>query len=161
MKTLRQLVRLMADNDLTELDIEGEGDKVRLRRHGSGPDVQYVPTPPQAPAPSGAPTTRHADGGGHDGGAGDGAGGGGGGDRGTIQISSPMVGSYYSASSPDAKPFVTVGDRVEPDTVVCIIEAMKVFNEIKAEVSGTIDRVLVDNGQAVEFEQPLFEVKPD
>ncbi|MFW6032924.1 MAG: acetyl-CoA carboxylase biotin carboxyl carrier protein, partial [Phycisphaeraceae bacterium] len=73
-------------------------------------------------------------------------------------IDSPMVGTFYSSPTPDAKAFVAVGDTVEPDTVVCIIEAMKVFNEIKAETSGTITKVLVENGQAVEFGQPLFEI---
>ncbi|MEX2387040.1 MAG: acetyl-CoA carboxylase biotin carboxyl carrier protein, partial [Phycisphaeraceae bacterium] len=78
-----------------------------------------------------------------------------------VAIKSPMVGTYYSSASPDAKPYLQVGDKVEPDTVVCLIEAMKVFNEIKAETSGTVTRILVENGQAVEFDQPLFEIKPD
>ena len=69
-------------------------------------------------------------------------------------------GTFYFAASPDAKPFVAIGGRVNPDSVVCIIEAMKVFNEIKAETSGVIAKVLVSNGQAVEFGQPLFMVKP-
>ena len=72
-----------------------------------------------------------------------------------------MVGTFYTSSSPDAKPFVAVGDHVDEDTVVCIVEAMKVFNEIKAEVNGTIEKVLVGSGQAVEFEQPLFQIRPD
>ena len=72
-----------------------------------------------------------------------------------------MVGTFYPASSPDARPYVQVGDKVEPDTVVCLIEAMKVFNEIKAETRGTVVRILIENGQAVEFDQPMFEIKPD
>jgi acetyl-CoA carboxylase biotin carboxyl carrier protein len=71
-----------------------------------------------------------------------------------------MVGTFYSASDPEAPPFVSVGTEVEPDTAVCIIEAMKVFNEIKSEVSGTIERILVQNQQAVEFGQPLMLVRP-
>ena len=71
-----------------------------------------------------------------------------------------MVGSFYTASSPDAEAFVKVGDRVSPDTVVCIVEAMKVFNEIKAEISGTVSEILVSSGDAVEFGQALFKVKP-
>jgi acetyl-CoA carboxylase biotin carboxyl carrier protein len=73
-----------------------------------------------------------------------------------ILIRSPMVGTFYSSAEPDAPPFVTIGKTVSPDSVVCLIEAMKVFNEIKAEVSGRVSRVLVKNGQAVEFDQPLF-----
>ena len=77
------------------------------------------------------------------------------------KITSPMVGTFYAAPSPDAPPYVKVGDKVKPDTVVCIIEAMKLFNEIEAEVSGEIVEVLVQNGQLVEYGQPLFLVKPE
>jgi acetyl-CoA carboxylase biotin carboxyl carrier protein len=75
-------------------------------------------------------------------------------------IRSPMVGTFYTAPDPESPPFIAVGDLVDPDTVVCLVEAMKVFNEIKAEVSGRITRVLVNNAQAVEYDQPLFEVLP-
>jgi acetyl-CoA carboxylase biotin carboxyl carrier protein len=78
----------------------------------------------------------------------------------TIVIESPMVGTYYSSSAPDAPLFVSVGSTVRPDTIVCIIEAMKVFTDIPAGVSGTIAEILVKNGQAVEFGQPLFRVTP-
>ena len=81
-------------------------------------------------------------------------------DAGLIAIKSPMVGTFYAAATPDAKPFVSVGSRVDEETDVCIIEAMKVFNNIKAETRGTIAKVLVTNGQTVEFGQPLFLVKP-
>jgi acetyl-CoA carboxylase biotin carboxyl carrier protein len=77
-----------------------------------------------------------------------------------IEIASPMVGTFYSASDPESPPFVDVGTRVHGGMVVCILEAMKVFNEIKAEVSGTIERILVKNAEAVEFGQPLFLVRP-
>jgi len=77
------------------------------------------------------------------------------------KIESPMVGTFYTASDPDSSPFVKVGDRVAVDTVVCLIEAMKIFNEIRAECSGTIERVLVNSAEAVEFGQPLFAVKLD
>jgi len=77
-----------------------------------------------------------------------------------LKIVSPMVGTFYLASEPEAPPFVKVGSEVHPEAVVCILEAMKVFNEIKAEVSGTIEKVLVENGHAVEFGQPLFLVRP-
>jgi len=79
---------------------------------------------------------------------------------GLVAIESPMVGTFYSSPNPDAPAFVSVGSSVSPDTVVCLIEAMKVFNEIKAEVAGTVERVLVNNGDAVEFGQKLFLVRP-
>ncbi len=75
-------------------------------------------------------------------------------------ITSPIVGTFYLAPSPDAQPFVKPGDKVGPETVVCIVEAMKVMNEVKAEVSGVIRRILVENGTPVEFGQPLFEIEP-
>ncbi len=159
LKTLKQLVKLMADQDLTELDLSDEkGEKVHLRRRSDTPEVQYVTAPaaahvpppaaaPPAPAHSAAtPPTAETPAAAPSHGA---------------TIDSPMVGSFYSASSPDADAFVTVGSKVKPDTVVCIIEAMKVFNEIKADASGTIKKVLVENGQAVEFGQPLFEIEPE
>ncbi len=80
--------------------------------------------------------------------------------EGLVEIASPMVGTFYAAASPEKPPFATVGTKVGPDTVVCLIEAMKVFNEIKAECSGTIERVLVKNGEPVEFGQAIYLVKP-
>jgi acetyl-CoA carboxylase biotin carboxyl carrier protein len=76
-------------------------------------------------------------------------------------IKSPIIGTFYSAPSPDSPPYVKAGDHVTPDTVVCIVEAMKVMNEIKAETSGTIEKVLITNGQVVEFGQVIFKVRPD
>jgi acetyl-CoA carboxylase biotin carboxyl carrier protein len=78
---------------------------------------------------------------------------------GTITINSPTVGTYYSSPTPDDPPFVSVGSRVQPETIVCIVEAMKVFNQIPAELSGTIVAVLAKNGESVEFGQPLFRVR--
>jgi acetyl-CoA carboxylase biotin carboxyl carrier protein len=159
-KTLRELVKLMVANDLTELDLgDAKGEKVTLKRGGSGhaaggvgaPHVHYVPSPAHAPAMAPAVTSTPAAPPGASGSAED---------AGLVPIASPMVGTFYAAASPDAKAFASVGDRVTADSVVCIIEAMKVFNEIKAETSGTIAKVLVANGQAVEFGQPLFMVKP-
>ena len=160
LKKLKQLVKLMVDNDLVELDIEGENDKVKLKRK-IGNDIQFVnaqqamspmptasPLVPAAPAPAVNPpavTTPEP--------AAQ--------DENLLEITSPMVGSFYTASSPDAKDFITIGDSVTESSVVCIVEAMKVFNEIKAEVKGTVVKRLVENGQAVEFGQPLFLVKPD
>lgn len=153
MKKLRELVKLMKENDVCELDIRDENEHIVLKRPGQ-PEIQMQPmmaapapvavpaaAPAAAPAPAEAAPPSAAD-------------------QGLIEIKSPMVGTFYSASSPDSPPFVKPGDSIGPDNVVCIIEAMKVFNEIKAEVKGTIDKVLVENGEAVEFDQPIFLVKP-
>ena len=150
LKTLKELVKLMSANDLTELDLQDQaGERVTLKRGSSGGPVQYVQAPQahvvpqpqaaQAAAPGAAPAA---------------------GTDGLTPIPSPMVGTFYAAATPDAKAFVSVGDTVNADTVVCIIEAMKVFNEIKAETAGVIERVMISNGQAVEFGQPLFMIKP-
>ncbi|MEM9253524.1 MAG: acetyl-CoA carboxylase biotin carboxyl carrier protein [Planctomycetota bacterium] len=155
LKTLRQLIKLMVDNELTELDLEEGGEKIRLRRRDGSPvitaaPVAVAPVPgvaPAVPTPASdgaAPAAPPADA-----------------DEGLDPLKSPMVGTCYLAPSPEADTFVNVGDRVSADTVVCLVEAMKVFNEIKAEMSGTIEKVLVDNGQAVEFDQPIFLVRPD
>ncbi len=134
----------MVDNDLTEIMLRDGETRVVIRRSqpGAGPVVTAVHQPmPVAVQPvHAAPAAVAAEPAGQ-------------------SIKSPMVGTFYSTPSPDSPAFVTAGSRVEPDTVVCIIEAMKVFNEIKAEVSGTIERVLVSNGQPVEYGQPLFLVK--
>jgi len=153
LKRLKELVKLMVDNDLTELDLEGEGEKVRLKRAGED-HVQYVtPSPPAAPPAQAAPqpaSQSQSEASAEPPAA-----------ETAATIDSPMVGTFYAAASPDADPFVQVGDRVGPDTVVCLIEAMKVFNEIKAEKAGVIEKALIDNGQAVEYGQPLFQIKPE
>lgn len=151
LKVLRQIVKMMVDHGLTEVDLEAEGEKIKLKR-GPGGDIQYVTAPTAAapsaqPAPTGAPAAPASnDAADSDDGEGE-------------TVDSPMVGTFYSAASPDADAFVSVGDRVTADTVVCIIEAMKVMNEIKAEASGTVSEVLVSNGDAVEFGQPMFRIK--
>ncbi len=155
LKTLKELVKLMSSNELTELDLQdAQGERVSLKRagHATAPTVQYVAPPPvpvaaaaplpaagAAPASAAAPAAS---------------------DEGLIPVKSPMVGTYYASPSPDAKPFISVGGAITAESVVCIIEAMKVFNEIKAETSGTVAKILVSNGQAVEFGQTLFFVKP-
>jgi acetyl-CoA carboxylase biotin carboxyl carrier protein len=147
---LEQIVRLMSANDLNTVDVRDGARRVILKR-GAAPAaapgfltaLHAAPTPVHAHSPSpGAPPVSAKP------------------DDGLIAIKSPMVGTFYAASSPDAKPFVQVGSTVDEDTDVCIIEAMKVFNNIKAECRGTIARVLVTNGQTVEFGQELFLVKP-
>ncbi|MCC7407768.1 MAG: acetyl-CoA carboxylase biotin carboxyl carrier protein [Phycisphaeraceae bacterium] len=158
LKNIKAIIKLMIESDLTEVDLEGEGEKIKLKRGTGGqvmvqspPAGAYVPagqpaTVPASSAPAAAPAVPAS---GNEGGAG------------LTPIASPMVGTFYAAASPDAPALAKVGAKVGPESVVCIIEAMKVFNEIKAELSGTIQKVLVQNGQTVEFGQPLFMVKAD
>ncbi len=160
-RKLKELVRLMVTNDLTELDLRDNEEQVTLRRQqaggiggvgAAGGQPQIVSVAPtanvattSAPAGSSGAATTSADI------AMDGF----------QKIESPMVGTFYTASDPDSPPFVNVGDHVTADTVVCLIEAMKIFNEIRAECSGTIEKVLVNNAEAVEFGQPLFAIRLD
>ena len=163
---LQRLVRLMAENGLTDLQLKDGDQRIILSRGGMGASAfsgghmtispagathlpLNMPSSPAATEGLAASITgsRPSDI--------DAAG-----QAGLIEIKSPMVGTFYTSPSPDAKPFVKVGDRVAPDTDVCIIEAMKVFNNIKAETSGVIQRILVDNGQAVQYGQVLFLVRP-
>ena len=142
-ESLRQLLALMSEHDLAELEIEQEDLVVRLRKGGAA----VVPVAaPVAAAPAAIPSAAPAA------------------EAETAKlptINSPMVGTFYAAPSPEAPPFVKVGDHVTEDTVVCVIEAMKVFNEIRAEMSGTVEKILGKNAAAVEFGQPLFVVRPD
>ncbi len=151
MRKLRELVKLMKDNDLCELHLKDQDEQVTLRRPepAGGEAAAALPAavPPAAAAVTAPPAAEPTDA------ADDHAG--------LHEIVSPMVGTFYTAPSPDAEPFVRVGARVDNESVVCVIEAMKVFNEIKAETAGTIDKALVSNGQAVEYGQVLFLVKPD
>jgi len=145
---LQQIVNLMTSNDLSMVDVRDGGRRIVLRR---GAESVVMPAAPAATAAaasvSGNRTAQressHA------------------GEKASLRpIPSPMVGTFYSAPSPDANPFVAVGAVVDEDTDVCIIEAMKVFNNIKAECRGKIARILVENGQPVEFGQTLFLVEP-
>jgi acetyl-CoA carboxylase biotin carboxyl carrier protein len=151
-KDIRQLIRLMVDNGLSELDIEQGSDKVHLKRPSAEgqilamPAVQYAAAPPiaavaapAAAAPAAAPAAPA---------------------EALLEVRSPMVGTFYAAPSPDSDTFVRVGAAVAEDTVVCIVEAMKVMNEIKAECRGTIVEVCVKNAQPVEYNQVLFRLRP-
>ena len=160
-RKLKELIRLMVENELTEIDLKDEKETVSLRREGSqAPVVQVSPTPsapPAAPAPAmaaapaPAPTAPAAAPASEPSPA----------DTSNLeQITSPMVGTFYSAAKPESPAFAKVGDTVTADTTVCIVEAMKIFNEIKAEQSGVIEKVLVSNGDSVEFGQALFLVRP-
>ena len=148
-KDIRKIIELMKDNELSEFEVEEEGFRLSLRRH-SGQVVQSAAPPPAtAPAPTPAAETAPS--------------------RQEVPefddtcepVNSPMVGTFYRSPEPEADAFISVGDQVDEDTVVCIIEAMKVMNEIKAEVSGELVEILVENGEAVEFGQPLFLLRTD
>ncbi|HEY2762218.1 MAG TPA: acetyl-CoA carboxylase biotin carboxyl carrier protein, partial [Pirellulales bacterium] len=143
-KKVRRLVELMKEHDLAEIDLRQGDQRVRLRRGGE-PLVTTAPV--QAPRAASTPVA-----------GGEGAGLTAVAAADLAVIKSPMVGTFYTASSPESPAFVKVGAHVGPDTVVCIIEAMKVFNEIPAEMSGQIAAVLVENGAPVEFGQPLFKI---
>ena len=150
-RKLKELVRLMVENDLSELDLRDQEEKVTIRRGGEqAPAVYHAPAmAAPAPAPAASAPAPAADNGQPAI------------DEGLVPIESPMVGTFYSRPNPDTDAFTTVGASVGSDSVVCLVEAMKVFNEIKAGVSGTIEKALVEDGAAVEFGQPLFLVRPN
>lgn len=167
-RKLKELVRLMVQHDLTEVDLRDSEEQVTLRRQGPGGVPQIVMPQHYAAAPIGQmPQHAYAGAPGSAMNASAAGSGGvavaeGGDDDGDLaRIESPMVGTFYTAPDPDSKPFVSPGSHVNADTTVCLIEAMKIFNEIKAETSGTIRKVLASNGQPIEFGQPLFLVDPD
>lgn len=148
LKDLKSLLDLMGSYDLTELELEADGRKIRFRKPDpqaarevisyAAPPLEGAGVAPEARAPQ-APEVRDAQASGH-------------------EVSSPLVGTFYRAPSPEAEPFVRAGDRVDPDTILCIIEAMKVMNEIRAGVAGVVKEILVKNAEAVEFGQPLFRI---
>jgi len=147
---IRRLVELMKEHDLNEIDLRESRHRIRIQR---GVAMQYAAAPimaAPAPAPAAQPAAAPASGGGAKSVAMDGPN--------ITLIKSPMVGTFYSRANPKSNPFVKVGDRVDTNTTVCIVEAMKVFNEIPAEVRGTIVAVLVEDGEAVEFDKPLFKI---
>jgi len=143
-KRVRQLIELMEEHDLAEIDLKQGDHGVRIKRGGevvpvSAPATRVAPrsaAPAEPAAPESAAEAR------------------------MLVIKSPMVGTFYKASGPDSPPFVKVGDRIGPEKTVCIVEAMKVFNEIPAGVSGQVVAILVENGAPVEFGQPLIKVDP-
>jgi acetyl-CoA carboxylase biotin carboxyl carrier protein len=151
-RNIHQLVRLMKKYDLTAIDLVDGSTKIRLRRQGAmavaSPVMTTVPvvlptpatiTSPAVPTPTPPATPPPSN---------------------DLVVESPMVGTFYSSPAPDAPPFVSVGSVVHHDTTVCVIEAMKVFTDIPAGMSGTVTEVLVKSGQPVEFGQALFRVRP-
>jgi len=157
---IKELIKLVDSTSVQELEVESDGSRLVIRKPGRSeaapvpaPQVVSVHTPAAPAAPAGAPAAEAAAPAGqtsaparadnlH-------------------QIVSPMVGTFYRAPSPDAPPFVNIGDRVTEKTVVCILEAMKLMNPLEAEVRGEIVDILAENGQLVEYGQPLFLVKTD
>lgn len=148
---IHRLIELMNENELLELELVEDSKKIRLKKkYDGGPKVIAAPMAAgpvaQAPVAASAAETPAAPAGAP---------------AGTVEIKSPMVGTFYRSNNPESPPYVEEGDSVNADTVVCIVEAMKVFNEIKAEMEGTIVSILVENGQTVEYGQPMFLVKPN
>ncbi|HUW58686.1 MAG TPA: acetyl-CoA carboxylase biotin carboxyl carrier protein [Planctomycetota bacterium] len=151
-KLIQELIVVMDGSKLSELEVEVEGTRIRLQKESAKtkPEVVAVAAPavnsppavavPAAasavPAPVSEPASEYK------------------------HVTAPMVGTFYAANAPDADPYVEVGDTVDEETVVCIIEAMKVMNEIKAEIQGKVVEVLVNDGEPVEYGQPLFLIDP-
>jgi acetyl-CoA carboxylase biotin carboxyl carrier protein len=155
-KEIQKLIDFIAQSGLDEVNIETTDLKIKVKRYGAAPVVTVAPaqvsasapvyTTPSAPAAQGlatpsAPAEPAAS-------------------ANLITIKSPMIGTFYRASSPETPAFASVGDEIVPGKVVCVIEAMKLFNEIESEISGRIVKVLVENATPVEFDQPLFLVEP-
>ena len=151
---VREILRIIDESTLTELHIETEGFSLHVRKGGGGAEASGRPRArepserdavrrprggPEAPAPT-TPPNAETDG--------------------LATITAPMLGTFYRAEAPGKPPFVEVGNRVEPDTIVCIIEVMKMMNSVTAGVSGTISAVVPENAELVEFGQPLFRVEP-
>ena len=150
LKELRELIALMNENQLAEMELEREGMKIRLRKAGAAEEGVIIERVPAAraisgqamtgpvPVPDAAPAKPAG-----------------------TEIKSPMVGTFYRAPAPDAPPFVEVGQQIVPGQVLCILEAMKLMNEIKSEVKGKILQIPIENAQPVEFGQVLFIVEPN
>jgi acetyl-CoA carboxylase biotin carboxyl carrier protein len=151
LKDIKAIIDLMKKNSVSEFELEKQDFKIRLKRGGNGgviagsyednPVLTYsqpvaAGTAVASPAPVAAPVSTE------------------------LEIKSPMIGTFYRAPSPESASYIEVGSEVNPDTVVCIIEAMKVMNEIKAEAKGQITQVLLENAKPVEFGQPLFKLRP-
>jgi acetyl-CoA carboxylase biotin carboxyl carrier protein len=144
-KRIRRLVELMNEHELSEIDLRQADQRIRLRKGGepvlvSAPRASTGNPAPAGPSEALAASVQS--------------------DAELVLVKSPMIGTFFAAASPESPPFVKVGDHVGPTTTVCIIEAMKVFNEIPADTSGQIVAVLVENGEPVEFGRPLFKVDP-
>ena len=145
-KELKEMITLMNENGLTEIEIEREGQRIRLKKGFSGiPEMTHEnlliqpPQPASAATPAKGPEAAKAN---------------------LIEVKAPMVGTFYRAPAPDAPSFVEKGDIIEPGQVICVIEAMKLMNEIKSEVKGKVVDIQVENAQPVEFGHVLFLIEP-
>lgn len=143
LRKLKTLIDLVSDSNVSELEITEAEGKVRIVKGGAAVVQTYAPAPVTQPAPAQAPAVAMAAPVVEEAAAGH-------------AVKSPMVGTFYRSSSPGAKPFVEIGDSIKAGETICIIEAMKILNEIEADKSGTVTKILSDNGQAVEYGQPLF-----
>ena len=150
LKDIKAIIDLMRKNSVTEFELEKDEFKIRLKRGSNaggmagssddGPALTYAPLPVAlAPVPLPPPPIPASN---------------------EVEIKSPMIGTFYRAPSPDSAPYIEVGSEVNPETVVCIIEAMKVMNEIKAEAKGVVTQAMLENAKPVEFGQPLFKIRP-
>ena len=152
LKDIKAIIDLMKKNSISEFELERQDFKIRLKRGGGGaPSVGSAPVYDDSPITFAAPGTLPPTGavpmaGGTVGSA-------------ELEIKAPMIGTFYRAPSPEAGNYIEVGSEVNPDTVVCIIEAMKVMNEIKAEVRGVVTQILVENAKPVEFGQSMFKIR--
>ena len=146
---VREILRIIDESELDELRIDMPGFRLHVRRGGAPPEAEAAPpaaepvpaAEPEAPAPASAPPADASP-------------------NGAATIEAPMLGTFYRASAPGEQPFVDVGSEVDPDTVVCLIEVMKMMNSVKAGVSGTVVEVCATNAELVEYGEPLFRVDP-
>lgn len=147
LKEIKEMITLMNDNGLMELEVEKDGMRIRLKKMASGQEGYSGPIVvererlAQVPSREAQESAQKAA-------------------EKTVEIKAPMVGTFYRAPSPEAPPYVEVGQVIEPGQVICIIEAMKLMNEIKSEIKGKILEVLVDNSEPVEFSQAMFLIEP-
>lgn len=152
LKDIKAIIDLMRKNAISEFEMEKQDFKIKLKRSSNGgPMVNYPEdasaviyasqTQPSASAPPVAGTPQVAT-------------------SSEIEVKSPMVGTFYRSPTPDSAPYAEIGTELNPDSVICIIEAMKVMNEIKSEVRGVVTQVLIENGKPVEYGQPLFKLRP-
>ena len=140
LEDLRELIELLKDSDITELQIDKEGTKVKIKRERFLHSLELPVHKPSLQEKIAAETEEEA--------------------QRLVTITSPIVGTFYRASSPEANPFVEFGAKVSKGQVLCIVEAMKLMNEIESDVDGIIVKVLVENGQPVEYGEPLFLIEP-
>lgn len=149
---IKKLIRVIENSEITEFSIE-EGDlKIKISKNGSEIINQVaMPQQIQAAAPAALPAAEATEKPAEKSVA----------DENLYEVKSPIVGTFYRAPAPDADPYIQVGDKISPGSVLCIVEAMKLMNEIESDVSGTVVKILVENATPVEYNQPLFLIKPD